>query len=636
MRIISLIALCLLCCSTLRGTVGDDYILFPSYRLPDPSLGLHDIPVALPDELVAESGDRPDAVTYRGNLPTHRWLPDAGISTEKPFTLELWTVDHSHYPTGVLLLGRNANGVQFHVGYYDNAVDVTNGTARVFVPTEWRSAYTRYWRHIVLTVDAEKRGSVYLNGELQGTLDWSAVSDCETWEVAAYNARDPLMRIENILHRIRFRETALGPAAVNEAFQELATDVYNGWRFPGYFHFIAGPSLSFVSTTEAYVTVEADRSTRAELKWGYSEELLSNTIQLPSLKGLHTFAMRGLDPGRDVYYKITLSDAQGEQIDTAILSFTTANEQADTVRFGVIGDTESRPWINDRIAKQLWEAHPDFVVHLGDITDNGERDRKSQWTHEYFSGLEQLQSRIPVFAVPGNGEDDNLYWFQRYFPSPRNQDNAAGYFYFNWGMVDFFMLDSNERSKAFQPGGEQYVWLENQLMESRAPWKVVCFHHPGPPGTYGDEASVAGLEPLFTTYGVQLVLNGHKHTYERSKPRIGDQLDASGTTYIISGGAGGNLKDEAGEYPQSRFTEKIFRNYNYLMIDADSTKLSIQTFDHFGELRDQFRIHAEEMSWADVFSSSEDPVMGWIYDRSMGWIYVGEWPWCYFPKFNRS
>lgn len=622
----------LLCGSCLQGEGETSWTLFPSYRLPHEAAGLHAVPVPLPEGLWERSfGLAPE--TYQGGLPTHRWLPETPFRSVPPFTIELLTVDHSHYPTGVLLMGREASGAKaFHIGYFANATDVTNGVERVFHPSQWRSAYNRYWRHIVLSVDANGNGTVYTNGVLNGTLNWTQVPACETWEVAAYNQADPLMRIENILHRMRFHSMAMSAGLVAEAFQEMATAVYNGWRFPGHFHFIAGPSLSYVTTDEAYLTVEADRSTRARVQWGYAENAMTNEAASPTLKGIHTLPLRGLQAGSQVHYRVTVEDAEGTLLSSERLTFKTAAAEPEAVRFAVIGDTESRPWIGDCIAKNIWAERPDFVVHLGDITDNGEKGRKPQWTHEYFSGLEQLQSRVPVFAVPGNGEDDNLYWYQRYFPAPRNQGNASGYFTFSWGMVDFFMLDSNERSSQFQPGGRQYAWLEQQLAAATGRWKVVCFHHPGPPGTYGDEPSVRALEPLYEKYGVNLVLNGHKHTYERSKPRRGDELSPEGVTYIISGGAGGNLKDEAGEFPVSSYTEKVYRNYHHMVFEATTTALVGRALDLEGREIDRFAIGDGTIPWASAFPNGVGPFDGWIYSPQAGWVYVGAWPWCYWPK----
>ena len=76
-------------------------------------------------------------------------------------------------------------------------------------------------------------------------------------------------------------------------------------------------------------------------------------------------------------------------------------------------------------------------------------------------------------------------------------------------------LDSN---RAYDP--EQLAWLEATLKHATAPWKIVAIHHsPYSAGYQGSSMSVReDFVPLFERYGVQLVLSGHDHDYQRSKP----------------------------------------------------------------------------------------------------------------------
>jgi 3',5'-cyclic AMP phosphodiesterase CpdA len=92
-------------------------------------------------------------------------------------------------------------------------------------------------------------------------------------------------------------------------------------------------------------------------------------------------------------------------------------------------------------------------------------------------------------------------------------------------------LDSND------PFNEvQLAWLERTLaMPAR--WKIVALHHPPYSAGYqGSSDDTRGqFAPLFSRYGVQLVLSGHDHDYQRSKP-----LD--GVTYVVSGAAAGTRR----------------------------------------------------------------------------------------------
>jgi 3',5'-cyclic AMP phosphodiesterase CpdA len=95
------------------------------------------------------------------------------------------------------------------------------------------------------------------------------------------------------------------------------------------------------------------------------------------------------------------------------------------------------------------------------------------------------------------------------------------------GLVELFVLNSNDVNHA------QRNWLERALRTSRAPWKVAVFHHPAYTcGGYFSNRHVVRLWlPLFERYGVQLVLSGHDHNYQRFVPR-------RGVTYLVHGGGG--------------------------------------------------------------------------------------------------
>lgn len=97
------------------------------------------------------------------------------------------------------------------------------------------------------------------------------------------------------------------------------------------------------------------------------------------------------------------------------------------------------------------------------------------------------------------------------------------------GLVELFVLDSNNVNRA------QRVWLGRALRTSRARWKIAVFHHP--PYTCGAYLSQAAIVrewvPLLERYGVQLVLSGHDHNYQRFVPR-------RGVTYIVHGAGVGS------------------------------------------------------------------------------------------------
>lgn len=94
------------------------------------------------------------------------------------------------------------------------------------------------------------------------------------------------------------------------------------------------------------------------------------------------------------------------------------------------------------------------------------------------------------------------------------------------GDVLFVGLDSTDLS------AEQLKWFDRTLAETTAAWKVVALHHPPYSAGYhgSDDEARRLVAPIVERHGVQLVLSGHEHDYQRSRPM-------DGVTYIVSGAA---------------------------------------------------------------------------------------------------
>jgi hypothetical protein len=107
--------------------------------------------------------------------------------------------------------------------------------------------------------------------------------------------------------------------------------------------------------------------------------------------------------------------------------------------------------------------------------------------------------------------------------------------------------------------------------------------------THEEAAVQADFMPLYERYGVDLLLFGHLHSYERSWPARGKQVDeARGVTYVQIGGAGGNLEDFAPNKPW--FSRMTFREHHYAAVSISHEAIEVRIVDVKGRLRDQFRI----------------------------------------------
>ena len=195
-----------------------------------------------------------------------------------------------------------------------------------------------------------------------------------------------------------------------------------------------------------------------------------------------------------------------------------------------------------------------------------------------FAGL--TERGVPFYAVLG--EQDSIGDLRdAEIKSPLFNMMGRRYYSqtFRDGLVELFVLDSNTLSsgagQSLQGDSVQLDWLRTQLAESRATWKVVAIHQPVYSTVRGDTAGsdlAHLLEPLFTSYGVTLVLQGHDRVYERLVPRAGVVYVTCGNaTSVARGGLGpGDAMRSAGNDRTTGFATVEFSSDSCKIVAYDA------------------------------------------------------------------
>jgi hypothetical protein len=246
----------------------------------------------------------------------------------------------------------------------------------------------------------------------------------------------------------------------------------------------------------------------------------------------------------------------------------------DSIKFAVIGDTGTGGSGQQRIAKQLASARGSFpftfAVMLGDNMYGTERpnDFANKFERPYKP---LLDAGVTFHAALGNHDDPNQRYYKLF------NMNGERYYSFKPSIksnVRFFALDSNYVDKA------QLDWVEKELSASTSDWKICFFHHPlySSGEKHGSDEALRGqLEPLFLKHGVDLVLTGHEHFYERLKPQ-------KGIHYII---AGSSAKLRKGNIGTSEMSAKGFdTGYAFMLMEIVDNQLHFQTIDENGRTVD--------------------------------------------------
>jgi acid phosphatase type 7 len=312
------------------------------------------------------------------------------------------------------------------------------------------------------------------------------------------------------------------------------------------------PYLQSVTADQAIVAFSLDAKCAAKVRYGVGEALASE-VPAPVASGTYAAPLTGLLPATEYTYEVDACGARARGL------FRTApGPTATSVRFGAFADMGTGT--QGPIAAALHARRPDLVLAAGDVAYSV--GSKEEFDKRYFAPMRELLASVPVFPTLGNHEygTDRGQPYLDAFVLPTNNDAGTERFYsFDWGPVHFATIDSS-CAVGFDTTAcslrSQRDWLAEDLAASNAPWKVVFMHHP--PYSSGKHGSQLTLRrefgPLFEQHGVDLVLTGHDHNYERSRPMKAGQVVAEGTpgavTYVVVGNGGASLRAFPGSQPE--------------------------------------------------------------------------------------
>jgi hypothetical protein len=242
-----------------------------------------------------------------------------------------------------------------------------------------------------------------------------------------------------------------------------------------------------------------------------------------------------------------------------------------SVRFAVIGDSGTGEKEQFQVGSQMARfrgAFPfDFVLMMGDNIYGSKKaaDYKKKFEDPYKA---LLDSDVKFYATLGNHDDPNQNLYK-----PFNMGGQR-YYSFRKGNTAFFALDSNYMDPP------QLTWLEAQLAQSDAAWNICFFHHPFYTHAkfHGEDVDLrTRLEPLLDKAGVNVVLTGHQHVYERVKPQ-------NGIYYFVLGNSGQLRLHDLKPSPD---TLKGFdTDQSFMLIEIAGGDYHFQTISRTGETVD--------------------------------------------------
>jgi 3',5'-cyclic AMP phosphodiesterase CpdA len=313
----------------------------------------------------------------------------------------------------------------------------------------------------------------------------------------------------------------------------------------------------------------------------------------------HTVQFEDLKPATKYAYRV------GDGVNwSEWFQFSTAEQNAEQFSFIYFGDAQND--LRSKWSRVIREAFSDapkakFMLHAGDLVNRAEAD--AEWG-EWFGAGHWLNAMMPSLAIPGNHEQAKLedgtrrlsHHWRPQFALPENGPEGLEEtcFTFEYGNTLFVGLNSNEDY------GVQAEWLADVLEKNDKKWVVCSFHHPVySTGKDRDNAALrTAWKPIFDKYKVDLVLQGHDHTYGRTGletplvtidnvPTGVTNVDQeTGTVYVVSVSG-----PKMYELNRKEFMVRAAAGtqlYQIITIDGDSLTFEARTA--VGEVYDQFQL----------------------------------------------
>ncbi|MCA9548418.1 MAG: metallophosphoesterase [Myxococcales bacterium] len=334
--------------------------------------------------------------------------------------------------------------------------------------------------------------------------------------------------------------------------------------------FDVGPYLVMLAPGRMAVVLEHDLPEPPRISWRTATTPLGERTAL-EIDGLWVATLEGLPLDEPLSYQV--SSAAGN---VGPVAFRAGRSRGQRFSFAAFGDTRTGHDVHRALVAAMAQEPVELVVHSGDLVETG--GVAAQWA--LFLQIEEpLMAGRPLLAAVGNHDNSQRLHYRRYFLADAVAEGNR-YFYQDWGDLRVIIMDSEVEARR---GSEQYAFLEAALRDGAAKDMIMVLSLHYPPYSSGAHGSTLELREvlgeLAPRYGVELVLAGHDHNYERTK-----RID--GVTYMVAASGGAPIR----RVRPSWFSAAVRTEPHFVIFDVDKKSLVGRAVNLDGETFDSFVI----------------------------------------------
>jgi hypothetical protein len=493
------------------------------------------------------------------------------------------------------------------LGYGDNdeatLVSYGGNSNSKFITTYFRTSFQVPDAAAVSSLSArllrDDGAVVYLNGvEVfrsnmpTGAITYTTLASTATADEETFFRRavDPALLVNGInVLAVEVHQSATNSSDLSFDFELLGSD------FPSV---LRGPWLQVGTPHSVMIKWRTDIACDSRVRYGTSSAALSSAVSGAALTTEHAVTLTNLTPATTYYYSIGTAARPLLGSDDFFFRTPPLPGTPQRTRIWAIGDSGTANVDAQNVREAYYRFAGSDYTHLflmlGDNAYNDGED--DEYQAAVFETYPTMLRQSVIWPTIGNHETDqsstppaDIPYYQ-IFSLPRSAEAggiASGtedYYSFDYANIHFVCLDSMTSSR--NSGSDMLDWLQNDLASSTQQWLVAFWHHPPySKGSHDSDASVRQTEmrenvlPVLEDYGVDLVLCGHSHAYERSYLIDGHYgLSSSLRAAMIKDGGDGQVNG-SGAYLKAAPAGTPHYGAVYI-VAGSSGKVSGGTLDH--------------------------------------------------------